>query len=274
MAKTAKEFDFSFRQFDELRKLAYSYAGIHVTDDKYEMYYARLAKRVRALGFSDFRHYIARVKDDKKEFKEFINAITTNVTSFEREAHHFDFLKSFLQEWGERTFNIWSAGCSSGQEPYSILINILPVCSQCHITPAITATDLDTDVLARAQAAEYPLKDIDDYSLDIKRRFFLRGKGDKSGYARVKPKVVSHVEYQQLNLFYPWKLTKQFDCIFCRNVLIYFEPDKKAEIISRYYNNLTEDGILFLGHSESIPRTDDRWTTIGKNIYQKVGGKG
>lgn len=265
-----KEFDFTFQHFDTLRKLVHEYCGIYSSDDKYEMYYARLAKRLRGLKMASFVEYIARVKSDKQEFVEFVNAITTNVTAFEREPHHFEHLKSLVSSWPGKTLNIWSAGCSTGQEPYSILVNILPICERRGIQPRLLATDLDTDVLMKAQQAVYPLQAIEKYSNDIKRRYFLKGKADKSGFCRVKPRVVEHIEFRQLNLIYPWQLPRSFDCIFCRNVLIYFEADKKSEIISRFHASLVPEGTLFLGHSESIGRQDVRWRTVGKNIYHRV----
>ncbi|WP_051275359.1 CheR family methyltransferase [Aestuariibacter salexigens] len=267
--KADKEFDFSFKQFDRLRRLAHDYSGIHVTDDKYEMYYARLAKRLRALKLNNFTDYITRVEKDKDEFREFINAITTNVTAFEREPHHFAHLKQIISSWSKPTINIWSAGCSTGQEPYSILVNILPICRQKRINVKMLATDLDTDVLMKAKAGIYPLEAIDAYDIDTKRKFFKRGKGNKEGFCRVKPELTGMIDFKQLNLIYPWKMDQTFDCIFCRNVLIYFEMDKKLEILDRYAAQLAHDGTLFLGHSESIPRSDTSWQTIGKNMYQK-----
>lgn len=265
-----KEFDFSFEQFDILRGLAHGYSGIHITDDKYEMYYSRLAKRLRKLALPGFAEYIRLVKKDQKELKEFINAITTNVTSFEREAHHFAHLTEVLKSWEKKEVKIWSAGCSQGKEPYSILVNILPVCQSRGIKVSILATDLDTDVLATAQRGVYPESDLDAYSKSTKKRFFLQGKGNNAGWCRVKPVLSECMSFKQLNLIHPWSIPTRFDFIFCRNVLIYFEKDKKLEIIGRFYNNLSDTGSLFLGHSESIPHSDPNWSMKGKNIYDKV----
>jgi len=268
---TEREFEFTAANFDSLRKQAHSYSGINFTDDKFEMFYARLAKRLRKLGLKSFSQYVKRVKQDKAEFSEFVNAVTTNITSFEREPHHFKYLKEQLQKHSRSSLSIWSAGCSTGQEPYSILINILDQRKQRRLQVNVLATDLDTDVLATAQAGIYKLSDVDAYSLGVKKQFFHKGIGPKEGFCLVKPEVRQHVEFKQLNLFYPWKLDRKFDFIFCRNVLIYFEQKKKLEIIGRFADNLAPSGILFLGHSELIPREDPRWRNIGTNMYQLSG---
>ncbi|MDM7861898.1 protein-glutamate O-methyltransferase CheR [Alteromonas sp. ASW11-36] len=265
-----REFEFSFSQFSALRKLAHDYSGIHITDDKFEMFYARLAKRVRLLKVGTFASYIKTIKSDKQEFSEFINAITTNVTAFEREPHHFEYLKECIQDSSKSAFNIWSAGCSTGQEPYSILINVLPLCRKLGKTVNLLATDLDTDVLTTAQKGVYSLEQIKSYPLPIKKQFFLKGIGAQQGMCQVKPELRDSIEFRQLNLFYPWQITTKFDFIFCRNVLIYFENAKKLEVIQRFSRNLASQGRLFLGHSELIPKNDDDWQNIGTNIYQLV----
>lgn len=265
-----REFEFSFSQFSALRKLAHDYSGIHITDDKFEMFYARLAKRIRHLKVGTFAAYIKTVKHDKQEFSEFINAITTNITAFEREPHHFEHLKECIQESTKSVFNIWSAGCSTGQEPYSILINVLPMCRKLRKSVNVLATDLDTDVLSVAQQGVYSLDQVKHYPLPIKKQFFFKGIGSQEGMCQVKPELRDSIEFKQLNLFYPWQLTTKFDFIFCRNVLIYFETAKKLEVIHRFSANLASHGRLFLGHSELIPREDDDWQNIGTNIYQRA----
>jgi len=267
-----KEFDFSSRHFDKLRHLAYEYSGIQVSDDKYEMYYARLAKRLRAQKLSDFDAYIKQVTSDANEFREFINAITTNVTSFQREPHHFEFLKALLATWQKPSIHIWSAGCSSGQEPYSILVNILPVCEARNIKVMLRATDLDTEVLARAAEGVYPLDAVDVFNLEQKKRFFLKGKGSQAGKCRLKPKVRALVEFEQLNLINAWSSATKYDVIFCRNVMIYFDNNTKSALVARFHASLAPQGWLFLGHSESLPRTTTGWRTEGKNIYRRCDG--
>ncbi|MFC3093117.1 protein-glutamate O-methyltransferase CheR [Alteromonas sediminis] len=268
---TQREFEFTFAHFDALRKQAHNYSGINFTDDKLEMFYARLAKRLRKLGITSFSEYVKRVKQDQAEFSEFVNAVTTNITAFEREPHHFAHLKEQMKTFKKSTVNIWSAGCSTGQEPYTILVNILPFCRQKRIEVKVLASDLDTDVLSKAQAGIYKVKDVEMYGQAVKKQFFRKGIGPKEGFCMVKPVLSECIEFRQLNLFYPWKLDRKFDFIFCRNVLIYFEQKKKLEIIDRFASNLVPNGILFLGHSELIPRDDPRWKNIGTNMYQLTG---
>lgn len=265
-----KEFKFTMLHFDKLRNEAKEYSGIHVTDDKYEMYYARLAKRLRKLKLDNFDDYIKQVEKDPIEFKEFINSITTNVTSFNREPYHFDFLKEHIKSGTIQSLSIWSAGCSSGEEPYSIIINLYELSQQYHIPLNILATDLDTDVLKRAANGVYPIKAIENYSKDVKRKFFLKGVGQQDGFCRVKKQFRKMVTFKQLNLIKDWRFEKAFDIIFCRNVMIYFEPEMKKQIIHKYAEQLVPHGFLFLGHSESVSKSNTDFGNVGKTIYRKL----
>jgi len=264
-----KEFQFTRNHFNRLRSLAYDYSGIHVTDDKYEMYYARLAKRLRKLGLKNFNDYVSKVENDPFEFKEFINSITTNVTSFEREPYHFEFLRKQIQNRELDSLSIWSAGCSSGEEPYSIIVNLYELAQEYRIPFSILGTDLDTDVLKKASNGVYPIKAIDVYKRDTKKKFFLKGANANDGFCRVKKRFRDIVKYQQLNLVTDWHLKKTFDIIFCRNVMIYFENETKQKIIQKYAEHLTPNGLLFLGHSESISKTNTTFDNVGKTIYRK-----
>ncbi|MCY7295377.1 CheR family methyltransferase [Alteromonas sp. a30] len=264
-----KGFQFSRQHFNRLRSLAHEYSGIHVTDDKYEMYYARLAKRLRKLNLPNFTEYLQRVENDPIEFKEFINAITTNVTSFDREPYHFEYLKQQIKERNLESLSIWSAGCSSGEEPYSIIINLFNLAKEYQLPFSILGTDLDTDVLSKASNAIYPLKSIETYNKNTKRQFFLKGTGKNDGFCRIKSCYRDLVKYQQLNLIRNWRLNKTFDIIFCRNVMIYFENETKQKIIQKYADHLAPSGLLFLGHSESIGKDNTDFDNVGKTIYRK-----
>lgn len=264
-----REFEFSKNHFNALRKMAKAYSGIHVTDDKYEMYYARLAKRLRQLKLPSFREYIALLEKDQAEFKNFINAITTNVTSFNRESHHFDILREELSRLNTRELLLWSAGCSSGQEPYSIIASVLPDCERLNMDLEIHATDLDTDVLQRAQNGVYPLDAISDYDKKIKKRFFLKGIGQHEGKCRVKKRYRDLVKYRQLNLIHRWNIQTQYSAIFCRNVMIYFDAEQKKKLIKGFAERLQPNGLLFLGHSETLPNQHEYFANIGKNVYRK-----
>ena len=264
-----REFPFSKSSFDALRKRAKAHSGIMVSDDKYEMYYARLAKRLRALRMSSFKDYIALLDSDKEEFKNFINAITTNVTSFDRERHHFDFLKEALPSINTSELSVWSAGCSSGEEPYSIIINLYEYCQQQRKPLALVATDLDTDVLQRAANGVYPVKSVSDYDKTILRRFFRKGVGANAGFCRVKPEYRKLIRFSQLNLITEFRLNDTFDVIFCRNVLIYFDAERKQKIVERFAQHLKPGGLLFLGHSETLQSSNRFYRNVGKNVYQK-----
>ena len=245
MESVNKEFGYNRKVFDGLRKLANAYSGITVTDEKYEMYYARLTKRLRFHKMATFGEYLQMVENDPLEFKEFINCITTNVTSFGREQHHFDYLKNYLSQQSVREFNIWSAGCSSGEEPYSIIMNLMPVCEQKGITLNITATDLDTDVLQKGANGVYPISALDKYDIQIKRAFFEKGKGANHDKCRVKEKYRKIVQFQQLNLMHDWQLSQKYDVIFCRNVLIYFDNPKKAAVGEKSIGNTWYQEVIY-----------------------------
>lgn len=264
-----KEFQFTQAHFDQLRSQAKEYTGISANTDKFEMYYARLAKRLRKLGLRDFDSYIQRISADAIEFKEFINSITTNVTSFDREAYHFEFLKEQIKAGSISQLSIWSAGCSTGEEPYSLIINLYDLCKSHRLPLRILATDLDTNVLRTASQGVYPIKAIDNYSQTIKRQFFQKGTGSNAGKARVKQAFRNMIEFKQLNLIETWRFNKPFDVIFCRNVMIYFENDMKQHILKRYAQNLKPHGLMFLGHSESVPKNNPDFDNVGKTIYQK-----
>lgn len=269
--KVTKEFGYNRDIFDKLRGLANSWSGITVTDEKFEMYYARLTKRLRFHKLSTFQEYLTMVENDAFEFKEFINCITTNVTSFGREQHHFDYLSDYLNKQSIREFNIWSAGCSSGEEPYTIIMNLMPVCERKGIKLNITATDLDTDVLQKGANGIYPLRAIEKYDLKTKKQFFEKGKGRNKDSCRVKDKYRKLVDFQQLNLMDNWQLSQKYDVIFCRNVLIYFDNPKKQRLARKYWEHLVPDGHLFLGHSETLHKISEDYDSVGKTIYRRRG---
>lgn len=269
--RDVKEFNFTRQHFDKLRQLANNYSGITVTDEKYEMYYSRLTRRLRKHNLTDFGAYVALVEQDAIEFKEFINCITTNVTSFNREQHHFEYLQKFLETWPKKDINIWSAGCSSGEEPYSIIINAFPICEKRGIKINITATDLDTDVLEKGAKGVYPTRSVEIYDMKTKRQFFQKGTGSNADLCRVKQPFRQMIDFQQLNLMHNWKLNQNYDVIFCRNVLIYFDNPKKTRLARMYWEHLQDEGILFLGHSETLHKISEDFDSVGKTIYRKRG---
>lgn len=271
-----REFHFNQNHFNELKKLVYDYAGISLSDAKEQLVYGRLARRLRALGLKSFDDYCDLLRNDPgDEFTHFINAITTNLTAFFRENHHFESLqKSILPKLmqyrqSSKKLRIWSAGCSTGEEPYSIAITMLESVPE-DWDVKILATDIDSNVVATASAGIYTEERIAGLSNERKRRWFRKGSGDNAGKVRVGAEVQSLITFKVLNLMQGWPMHGPFDIIFCRNVVIYFDKDTQRVLIDRYANLLTDDGYLFLGHSEALHDVSTRFDLLGKSSYQKV----
>jgi len=268
-----REFAFTRADFDALRRLVVKHTGIMVTDAKVEMFYARLARRLRLLGLTDFKAYVARLHDDDgSELIELINAITTNLTGFFREAHHFDYLADHLvPRWAVRPgvpIRIWSAGCATGEEPYSIamvLLEQLPDVQRRDLR--ILATDLDTQALEQAQAAVYTTGQMGCLARWPWRRWVLRGRGAQEGHIRMRPEVRALVDFRRLNLIGDWPLRRDYDAIFCRNVMIYFDTPTKKILVERLADRLADDGHLFLGHAESLIGLAPRFRPVARTVY-------
>ena len=273
-ASNHRDYPFSREQFDRLRQISVKHTGIMVPDNKFEMFYARLIKRLRALNLSGFDAYVALVSDERSaEFTPFINAMTTNLTAFFRERHHFVFLRDQVIAQARATakpVNIWSAGCSSGEETWSIAMVLGQADKSKKLEWSLLATDLDTEMLARAQAGIYSQERLQEVPEPLQHNWFLRGKGGRSDEVRVKQSLRNKVEFRQLNLIKSFDLKTQFDVIFCRNVIIYFDRDTKKDLIERYAKHLRLGGYLILGHSETLNGISDRFQGCGQTIYQKV----
>ncbi|KTD98635.1 MULTISPECIES: protein-glutamate O-methyltransferase CheR [unclassified Pseudoalteromonas] len=267
-----KEFLCTDRDFKDIANLVYNACGIVLGDHKREMVYSRLARRIRALKLNDFKAYLAYLDTHKdKEFDAFINAITTNLTSFFREFHHFEFIKSELvpsllkSNKDTKRVRIWSAGCSTGEEPYSLamtLNNAFPS----NWDVKILATDLDSNVLEKAQKGVYTAANVnglDDFHL---KRWFLKSKDGE--HYKVKDKLRECISFKRLNLLQDWPMKGPFDLILCRNVVIYFDKETKDHLFKRYANILSEHGYLFLGHSESMGKEHSNYKNLGKTMYQ------
>lgn len=280
MQEKAREFPFTRKDFDFLRRIANERTGIVVKDEKFDMFYSRLCRRVRRLGLNNFSEYCDFLQDGnaEEEVLELVNAITTNLTAFFRENHHFEYLRQSLipellkKNQDSRKIRIWSAGCSTGEEPYSLSMTLKEsLSSAAGWNARILATDIDSNVLAKASKGVYPLDRVKGIPKPQLRRWFMRGKGDQSGFARLKPEVRSQIDFAQLNLMDNWSVDGPVDVIFCRNVIIYFDRDSKVKLIDRYADNLVEGGHLFIGHSESLFKISDRFELIGNTIYRKKG---
>lgn len=271
-----REFDYTAADFDVLRTLSNRYSGILVPDDKFDMFYSRLSKRVRLLGFSSFKQYCRYLQNHPdEEFTEFINAVTTNLTSFFRENHHFEYLSGTVipellkKNLAGRQIKAWSAGCSTGEEPYSLAM-ALKECVPDDWDIKILATDLDTNVLATASEGIYGLDRLAGIDEQRLKRWFQKGVGSRSNKARVKTELRRLIQFKRLNLMQDWPMSGYFDVIFCRNVLIYFDRETKAMLANRYAGLLREGSHLFIGHSESLHQLDTGFHLIGNTIYKKV----
>ncbi len=269
-----KEFEFTREDFDYLRKIVTATTGIIADDDKYTMYYSRLARRVRKLGLQNFREYRAYLEANREEeIVELVNSVTTNLTAFFREKHHFDFLADTIvpKLRSQRRIRCWSAGCSTGEEPYSIAMTLaeaIPDISRWDIE--ILATDIDSNVLKKAASGIYEISRVDGLDQRLLKRFFKRGTGRNEGYVRIDPRLGDMIRFEQLNLLHRWPIREKLDFIFCRNVVIYFDKPTKNKLVDRYADQLVDDGWLFMGHSESLFKSTERFKLLGKTIYQKV----
>lgn len=253
--------------------------GISLSDEKKDLVYGRLARRLRKLNLDNFDKYCKLLKNDlSDELVEFTNSITTNLTSFFREKHHFDFLnntalKYLLKErQQERRIRIWSAGCSTGEEPYSLAMTVLETVPNIdNWDIKILATDIDTNVLNHASEGVYDLKRIEGIDNTRKRKWFLKSKDDdRNEKVRVNPSLRELITFKQLNLMGDWPMKGQFDILFCRNVVIYFNKDTQRVLFDRYANILKDDGYMFIGHSESLYKVTDKFNLIGNTIHQKA----
>lgn len=268
-----KEFLFTDRDFKEIADLVYNACGIVLGEHKREMVYSRLARRIRERNLVDFKSYLEFLKKNKdQEFDAFINAITTNLTSFFREIHHFEFIKSELipvllkTNKHSKRVRFWSAGCSTGEEPYSLAMT-LNAAFPSDWDVKILATDLDSNVLAKAQSGMYTAANVNGLSEQQLKRWFLKSK-DGEAY-KVKPKLQECIAFKRLNLLQEWPMKGPFDLILCRNVVIYFDKETKDQLFERYANILSEQGHLFLGHSESMGKEHSQYKNLGKTMYQK-----
>lgn len=270
----AKEFLLTDDEFKQIVTMVYKACGIVLGEHKREMVYSRLARRVRKLGFDSFSLYLNYLDSHKEEeFSHFINSITTNLTSFFRENHHFEFLTDTIipelikKNQKTKRVRIWSAGCSTGEEPYSIAMTLTGLFPS-NWDVKVLATDLDSNVLQKASAGEYSASSVTGLDKSHLESFFLRSKS--ADIYKVKDQLKSRIHFKRLNLLQEWPMKGPFDLIFCRNVVIYFDKPTKENLFERYADILAPDGYLFLGHSESMGKDQKRFKSLGKTMYRKV----
>lgn len=272
-----REFEFSVQDFEQVRQTLYEHAGISLNDGKSDLVYGRLSRRLRALKMNSFATYLAYLSTPpgEQEMVHFINALTTNLTAFFREPHHFEFLtrqalpEVMQRHQVDRRVRIWSAGCSTGEEPYSIAM----VLRESPLTGSgwdskLLATDLDSNVVDKAKRGRYTACRIAGLSKARAKKWFRR-LPDRSE-VEVQQGLRELITFKQLNLMHEWPMRGPFDMIFCRNVIIYFDKPTQQRLFARYADMLVNGGYLFLGHSESMHNLSDRFELIGKTIYQKV----
>ncbi|EOT8830893.1 protein-glutamate O-methyltransferase CheR [Escherichia fergusonii] len=262
-------------QFRRICQLIYQRAGIVLADHKRDMVYNRLVRRLRVLGIADFGHYLSLLEADQNspEWQAFINSLTTNLTAFFREGHHFPVLAEHARR-RQGEYRVWSAAASTGEEPYSIAITLADTLGLVPGRWRVFASDIDTDVLEKARNGIYRLEELKTLSPLQRQRYFLRGTGPHQGLVRVRQELVNFVDFTSLNLLdRQYAVPGPFDAIFCRNVMIYFDKTTQQEILRRFVPLLKPDGLLFAGHSENFSHLVRNFTLRGQTVYALNKGK-
>jgi chemotaxis protein methyltransferase CheR len=276
VATGSREFAFSERDFRRVCSLIYARAGIALAESKRDMVYSRLSRRLRTLGIQCFETYLDQLeRDGGDEWQAFTNALTTNLTSFFREAHHFDILLRHLQQHPQpEPQRIWCAAASTGEEAWSLAITACEAYGSLDPPVQILATDIDTQVLATGERGVYPLERIETVSEARRKRYFQRGSGPHAGMCRVNPALRKLVRFEPLNLLSPrYGLRGPFIAIFCRNVMIYFDKQTQRAVLERLTPLLAPHGLLFAGHSESFLHAADLLQPCGRTVYRRSGAR-
>lgn len=277
---SAPSFDITEAEFESLRELIHAHAGIALGDGKKQLLVARLSRRLRALGLTSFTQYhglLTSGDPSGDEMRRMLNCVTTNQTDFFREKHHFEFLKDRVlseakaraQKGGGRKLRVWSAGCSTGEEAYTIAITLVEAFGPSSGWDLkILASDIDTQVLATAEQGIYPEHRIQSLPEAVKRAHFLRGKGESEGLVRVRPELQKLVTFRRINFIEsPWPIQTTFDVIFCRNVIIYFDRETQRRLFQRMREKIAPHGYLFVGHSENLYWLRDIFQPVQSTVY-------
>ncbi|AUN94394.1 CheR family methyltransferase [Pseudazoarcus pumilus] len=267
---SGREFAFSLEDFERIRKLIHDHVGIALTPAKQDMVYSRLTRRLRICGETTFAGYLARLERDRVEWEAFVNSLTTNLTSFFRESHHFDLLTEQLRKIGSgRRIQIWCCAASTGEEPYSIAIAACEAFRSLAPPVSIIASDVNTDVLDVARRGHYEPDRVARMSPTRLQQYFQQEAG---GAWRIRPELQRLVSFRTINLLAPhWGLRGPLDAIFCRNVMIYFDKPTQYAILKRFAPLLAPDGALYAGHSESFQHASDLFRLVGRTVYRPVG---
>ena len=268
---TEREFLFTEDNFRKICQMIYDHAGITLKPFKHHMVYSRLARRLRATGVNNFSDYLKILeRNDESEFEAFVNSLTTNLTSFFREPHHFPLLAEHISKIkGRHTPALWCSAASTGEEAYSMAITLAESFGSFTPNVSIIATDVDTNVLATADAGIYAIERVEKLPEATVKRFFLRGAGDRSGFVRVRPELRDMITFKQVNLLADqWPIRGPLDAIFCRNVMIYFDKSTQLQILERFSHLLHPDGLVFAGHSESFHHAPHLFRSRGRTVYE------
>ncbi|WP_157142994.1 CheR family methyltransferase [Brachyspira pilosicoli] len=269
-------------EFNELVRIIYDKTRIQMSEHKRALVTSRISKRIRALNMSSFKEYIDYLKGaPDEEVTNFINAVTTNKTDFFRENKHFEYMKTtFLPHWEKsykegkvNNLRIWSAACSTGEEPYTIAMTLHDYFGERfnHYDIKILASDIDTNVLSHACAGIYKEETVETIQTNTLKKYFLKGTGNNAGLYKVKNILQKCISFRQLNFKdEDFDIHTKFDLIFCRNVIIYFDKEFQKELFNKFYRYMKEDSYVFIGHSETLFGISDLFKYISSNIYKKI----
>ena len=272
-------FELKNNDFEKISRLVYEQCGIYLHEGKKELVKARLSKRLRAGSYKSFSEYYRYVTTEEgtNELVAMIDSISTNLTSFFREESHFATLSHIILPAIEKTdhrgsrnnFKIWSAGCSTGEEPYTLAITVKETVGQHSFDVSILATDISTKVLKIAEAGIYGQERIKNISPDILKKYFQVGTGQSAGYVRIKNDIKKMITYQRFNLMDRFQAQNNFDVIFCRNVMIYFDKKTQNILVNKFYDSLRRGGYFFVGHSESLTGLKHQFNYVEPSVYVK-----
>jgi len=272
--RAGAEFSFDARDFERVRALIYQRAGISLHTGKQAMVYSRLSRRLRETSHRSFASYLEWLERSsgpagEQEWQEFVNCLTTNLTSFFREEHHFHALADDLKARAGRPLRIWCNAASTGEEPYTLAMTAVEALGA-NAPVKIVASDIDTKVLATAARAVYPA-DSRGLSPERLRQHCLRGTGANAGKMRIKPELARMIEFRTLNLMDThWSLGEPFDIVFCRNVMIYFDAATQRRVLAQIHTVMRPGSLLFVGHSENFTDSKQLFRLRGKTIYERV----
>jgi len=264
----------SEKEFQQIRELAHARFGLDLRDGKQQLVAARLGKKIRQGGFASFAEYHRHVTADSsgQALVELIDALATNHTSFLREQAHFDLLVNVVRAAAGRLPSIWSAACSTGEEPYSIVFTVLNALSRPpapHTPPFVLATDISTKALDHARTGCFAPERLASLPDAWKKRYLLKSRGEREGWQQIRPEIASLVEFRRMNLIEPFRHSRGFDVVFCRNVMIYFDRQTQQELVNRLAECLHPDGYLFVGHSESLSGIEHPLEYICPAVYRR-----